>query len=80
MRFGLHPDMEFKSTKDHSKWAVSGNSNRPWICIGDINRQFSQFNRGGGIVCFSNKKISSLYRNAIDDVECCDSEFQCISN
>lgn len=28
----------YKSTKDHSKWVVTGNSSVHWTCIGDINR------------------------------------------
>jgi len=28
----------FKTTSDHSKYAVSITSTRPWFCISDINR------------------------------------------
>lgn len=28
----------FTETKDHSKLAISGDPNKPYVCIGDINR------------------------------------------
>jgi len=61
----------FQSSKDHSKWAISGNSNKPIVCIGDNNRQESQLGRGGGALCISNKQLWSQFRNSIAKLECC---------
>ncbi|XP_061390116.1 plancitoxin-1 [Musca vetustissima] len=77
--FGL----DFKTTQDHSKWAVSqsvglkfwrwrlGSSSRNWICVGDINRQQHQLVRGGGVLCQQNSKISKLYRKFVKEYESC---------
>lgn len=31
----------YKSSKDHSKWVITGKSSVPWTCIGDVNRAVS---------------------------------------
>lgn len=62
----------FDSTKDHSKWAVAGSGQSLSACIGDINRQPSQEDRGGGAMCFaSNKKVWSEYFKMVSCVEAC---------
>lgn len=36
------PQTKFDSSHDHSKWAISfGESNKHYVCIGDINRAVS---------------------------------------
>jgi hypothetical protein len=47
-------DVEYSSTNDHSKYAVSMNEKNPWVFIGDINRMESQFRRGGGGLLIKN--------------------------
>ncbi|XP_073828628.1 deoxyribonuclease II [Musca autumnalis] len=75
-------DLDFKTTQDHSKWAVSQSvglkfwrwrlrSTSNWICVGDINRQQHQLVRGGGVLCQQNSKISKLYRNLVKEYESC---------
>ncbi|EGR31038.1 protein kinase domain protein [Ichthyophthirius multifiliis] len=39
---------EFKQTKDHSKYAISTDQKLHFVCLGDINRQQTQWKRGGG--------------------------------
>lgn len=50
----------FNDGKDHSKWAVS--EKLPLICIGDINRQESQYKRGGLSLCLTNKDVAEEFR------------------
>ncbi|XP_034948687.1 plancitoxin-1 [Chelonus insularis] len=66
-------NIDFKSTRDHSKWAVamSNKQQRNWVCIGDINRADTQFNRGGGTVCVNLLKLWNNYRSSVNDIEPC---------
>ncbi|ETN58020.1 deoxyribonuclease ii [Anopheles darlingi] len=61
----------FTTMKDHSKWAVDLTVAGRWICVGDINRQEHQKQRGGGSVCRISKPIASLYRGMVLDVQPC---------
>ncbi|XP_076183653.1 deoxyribonuclease II [Ptiloglossa arizonensis] len=66
-------NVDFTSTHDHSKWAVSvaNRTTAHWVCVADINRADTQYSRGGGAVCFERKQVWSDYRNAINDAEPC---------
>jgi len=66
----------FSVHSDHSKWALSypttATTTDKYICIGDINRQSSQFKRGGGTLCFKNNlNVWQAYHDIIDRVEPC---------
>ncbi|KAH8295516.1 hypothetical protein KR018_012509 [Drosophila ironensis] len=76
--------VNFKTTQDHSKWAVS----RPtgiliykwrvgggdWICVGDINRQQGQLQRGGGTLCHKSARVSNIYRQLVSNWDKCPNE------
>ncbi|XP_065159044.1 plancitoxin-1 [Atheta coriaria] len=64
-------DVSFSSSLDHSKWAVSSETNQNWICIGDINRAEHQKKRGGGTTCINNPQIAHLYKQAAVTIENC---------
>lgn len=65
----------FNNTSDHSKWAVSDDGSMGnayyWTCIGDINRDRSQFRRGGGTVCRKSYALHKAYRQSITRIEKC---------
>ncbi|XP_070573630.1 plancitoxin-1-like [Ptychodera flava] len=57
--------VEYATTKDHSKWAISNDNNRPWTCIGDLNRMESQKKRGGGFMCISSQSVRKAFYELI---------------
>ncbi|XP_052820468.1 plancitoxin-1-like isoform X2 [Mya arenaria] len=61
----------FKSTQDHSKWAITNSSNLAGVCIGDINRQKSQMKRSGGTVCFQHKNVWTAFNDLVKTIEPC---------
>lgn len=63
-------DLQYKETKEHSKWAISMD-NKPWACIGDINRMSSQGDRGGGTTCFNNPGLWKSLNTLIDSEDSC---------
>lgn len=59
--------------KEHSKWAIS--KTKDICCFGDVNHTDSQKNRGGNIVCFENKKLHDIMREAIVNTDTCPKKF-----
>ncbi|KAL2084421.1 hypothetical protein ACEWY4_019939 [Coilia grayii] len=86
----LSPGQRFtyKSTKDHSKWAVSPGPGSGalggtvgqggWVCVGDINRDKAEEQRGGGTVCHREPAVWKAYRTAAVQCYSCDGDIgQC---
>lgn len=66
----------FNTSKDHSKWAVSpgaagSGSSGGWVCVGDINRNKAEEQRGGGTVCLQDPVVWKAYRTAAQQCEAC---------
>ncbi|XP_061180847.1 cell-death-related nuclease 7-like [Saccostrea echinata] len=57
----FYDGFKFRSTVDHSKWAVTENLN--WICIADLNIRKSQYGRGGLAVCLNHKDLANEFRS-----------------
>ncbi|CAL8068852.1 unnamed protein product [Calicophoron daubneyi] len=70
-------DISFPNSDDHAKWAATIpkgreiNSDKMWICLGDINRQPSQFHRGGGTMCLKNAAVWKAFNELIKEREEC---------
>ncbi|XP_051576233.1 deoxyribonuclease-2-alpha-like [Myxocyprinus asiaticus] len=73
----------FKTTHDHSKWAISAGDSRKgsrtsggWVCVGDINRDETEEKRGGGTVCHQDAVVWKAYRSAALQCETCSGAVQ----
>eukprot|EP01084_Bolivina_argentea_P253379 425592_1 len=68
----LNKQISWKYTQDHSKIGIALNiKTKPIICVGDINRMYSQYKRGGGTACFSHAKLWRLLHHAFADYDAC---------
>jgi len=65
----LPSGVSWTETQDHSKWAVGLTT--PWSCVGDINRQNGQADRGGGTYCTKNKKLANAFTELVTDTQKC---------
>ncbi|XP_074791135.1 deoxyribonuclease-2-alpha isoform X2 [Natator depressus] len=55
------PGPDFPATVDHSKWCVSTESTPGWACVGDMNRNLEEEQRGGGTLCQQDPAIWKSY-------------------
>ncbi len=72
----LDDGIAWKYTQDHGKSGcsiVSGTSDKPLVCVGDINRMYSQYNRGGGTCCFEHQNLWTAFSSAFVDHDKCQS-------
>ncbi|XP_075993448.1 plancitoxin-1-like [Genypterus blacodes] len=57
---------------DHSKWCVTIDQNKPFVCVGDMNRAVSQYQRTGGALCTKDENIRTIFKSFKDGSEQCD--------
>ena len=61
------------SNYTHSKFALAKPSHGgvPWVCFGDLNRQWEQRDRGGSAACIANDEVYELLLLSVGDFEAC---------
>jgi deoxyribonuclease-2 len=59
----------WKESEDHAKWGVTTATATPVVCIGDINKQVSQWKRSGGMICIVDATFSSVYNGLIETTD-----------
>jgi deoxyribonuclease-2 len=67
------PGKTWTESQDHSKWAIAEKltSSKGIFCVGDINRQTGQYNRGGGTICINDLSLAKQVEAVIGDTEKC---------
>uniref|UniRef100_A0A0N4ZCJ7 Deoxyribonuclease-2-alpha n=1 Tax=Parastrongyloides trichosuri TaxID=131310 RepID=A0A0N4ZCJ7_PARTI len=70
--FSVIKTSTFTYTQDHSKLAISADKNKPYVCIGDINRMTTQYTRGGGTTCLMDIYIWKQYYSIPKNITSCD--------
>ncbi len=55
----------YDDDNDHSKWAISKTSEKPWVYVGDVNHQKSQAHRGGGGMIIIDVQLWTLFAGLI---------------
>jgi len=61
----------FVNYEDHSKYVLSKNGDPPFVCIGDINRMETQFERGGGTLCTKDTQIWTVFKSVVEEIYSC---------
>uniref|UniRef100_A0A023GIL2 Putative deoxyribonuclease ii n=1 Tax=Amblyomma triste TaxID=251400 RepID=A0A023GIL2_AMBTT len=63
--------LDIKNGEDHSKWAVSEETDKRYVCVGTLNRMHSQYQRGGQTLCFRNALLHKLLLKSVTDFDSC---------
>ncbi|XP_075557322.1 plancitoxin-1-like isoform X2 [Dermacentor variabilis] len=63
--------LDVRNGEDHSKWAISEESSRRYVCIGTLNRMHSQYRRGGQTLCFKNALLHKLLLRSVTEFDNC---------
>ncbi|XP_035847768.1 deoxyribonuclease-2-beta-like [Sander lucioperca] len=66
-------EVEWEPCNDHSKWCVATDNNNNLICIADVNRAVTQYERPGGALCFEHQQASDLFKGLIAGTKNCPS-------
>lgn len=63
--------LSFSSHIDHSKWCVTWSDSPGWACIGDMNRDNEEMQRGGGTLCSSDPIIWKSFKTLVSNYSKC---------
>ncbi|XP_072255603.1 deoxyribonuclease-2-alpha [Pyxicephalus adspersus] len=70
-RLSFGPTISYSSHVDHSKWCVTWSNTPGWACIGDMNRDKEEEQRGGGTVCVQDTTVWKSYHKLVMDYTKC---------
>ncbi|XP_070845518.1 deoxyribonuclease-2-beta-like [Chaetodon trifascialis] len=56
---------------DHSKWCLAKDPQKHWVCLADVNRATTQYQRRGGALCIDNEAIKNNFWNFVTSIDDC---------
>lgn len=59
----------WKVSEDHAKWGIVTDRSVPVLCIGDINKQVTQWKRSGGMLCITDQNLHQNFNMMIDTTD-----------
>ncbi|PIO30538.1 hypothetical protein AB205_0162680 [Aquarana catesbeiana] len=71
LNLSFDPAVTFSSHKDHSKWCVTWSDSPGWACVGDMNRDKEETQRGGGTVCTQDTTVWKSFKTLVMDYSKC---------
>ncbi|KAM5171131.1 deoxyribonuclease-2-alpha isoform 1-T4 [Mantella aurantiaca] len=71
-RLSFGPFATFSSHIDHSKWCVTWQNAAGWACVGDMNRDTEEEQRGGGTVCIQDPAVWKSFHSLVSDYSKCE--------
>ena len=64
--------VEWSTTNDHAKWAITSDAGSSTVCLADNNRCTSQYVRGGLAQCFVSAELHEVLYTGTKSVDVCD--------
>lgn len=66
---GSTEERNYRTTQDHSKWAIGIGGKKKWVAIGDLNRMSSQHARGGGVMVITDAGLWNAFMKIVPETD-----------
>src|SRR5262249_37333157 len=65
--------LTWKKGADHSKWGIADDTHdaSKWVCVADMNRATTQWQRGGGALCFVQPELHATLQASVATYDSC---------
>lgn len=57
--------IEWSRMNDHSKWIASKSNEKPFVCVGDLDRSHNAMQRGGVFICIEDEAFFKIFSERV---------------